>query len=303
MRSGTESKLAKILRTLSNKDSIRILGFAQRGFEGTTDTHKRLGLSVKRYYHRLSGLMDAGLVRKMNNMYQVTPLGSIVWETLERRVVWAIENVRPLSIMETLRASGNVDEEAWKIVIADVLGDQFANSLRNSAKVVTTYEDLVDVSIKLMERAVDTIYLASRYGDIRAIEAGWSALKRGVKLRVIDGSRFSATRMKIIAILIRHPKYAKIMYDLWHSDNVQVRYRDIPYSFLVVDSRDCCVEILNPTTIEEGCMGEFFAAVQLDETKSISMKLVETFTSLWKEGEKDDPVASITEDLMRKLKE
>ena len=88
-----ESKLVKILRTLGNKDAVKILRSARNGLEARTTTYKELGISVKRYYYRLGRLMDAGLVTKMNNRYELTPLGVTVCNSVETRILWAIENV------------------------------------------------------------------------------------------------------------------------------------------------------------------------------------------------------------------
>ena len=93
VRTDAESRLVKVLGTLGNRDAIKILRSARNGLEARTDTYKELGISVKRYYYRLGRLMDAGLVTKMNNRYELTPLGVTVCNSVETRILWAIENV------------------------------------------------------------------------------------------------------------------------------------------------------------------------------------------------------------------
>ena len=296
LRSTTESKLAEMLGTLSNTDAIKILRFAKSGFEGTTDAHKRLGLSVKRYYYRLQRLVDAGLIRKFSNRYELTALGEVVWDTLERRMLWAIKNVHPLSIVDSLKRSDKINSHALEHVITDLFGSEFAEiNFRNSAKTILTYQELVDTTVKLTERSQRKLYVASRYEDFSAVEGGWRAISRGVTIRSIISRTRYTDRMKIVQMMVTNPRYVKILYDLWHSEEIQIRFREIPFSFMVVDGRDCSFEIANPAA--EG----FFAAIEIQNCKSLCSRLIEIFDHLWQRSQKEDPIWKITEDLMKKL--
>jgi len=286
-----ESKLTKILGTLGNKDAVKILWFAMRGFDSTTDAHKKLGMSVKRYYYRLEKLMESDLIIKTNNRYELTPLGMIVADSTKRNY-WAIENTEHLGIIEALRKSKTIDEGIWESVLATLFGNKSAEGkFGTSARIITTYEDLVDSIVRLMETAIESIYLATRYLDVRAMEAAWRSLARGVNIRTIDSTQSVLSSMKIVQMLIRHPKYVKIVYDLWHSEKAQVRYREAPFSFMVVDEKDCCFEVVNPA------MKDFFVAIELHDSKTICPKLLETFQNLWKTSEKNDMFAEITKTL------
>ena len=294
LKSATESKLAKILGALSNEDAIKIFRFARSGFS-TRNGHKRLGLSVKRYYYRLERLMDAGLVTKTNDRYQLTALGTIVCDSMERRVRWAIENIDQVQLVHTLKSSKTINDEMLKRVAADLLGSELADlELGISGRVFQTYEELVDATVRLTERAVENICLATRYMDIRAAEAGWRAARRGVSMKVIDGAvgHFSG-RMKLVEMVVGNPKSIKMMYDLWHNDKVETRYRRIPFSFMIVDNRDCCFEILNPA------IKSFFAAVEFGNNRVICKRMIKTFDNLWKKGARQDPFVGLTEDLMK----
>jgi DNA-binding HxlR family transcriptional regulator len=299
LKSSTESKLSKILRTLGSKDSIRILRFAKIGFEGTSDAHKRLGLSVKQYYYRLEKLMDAGLVLRKNEKYELTPFGAIVCDFLEKGLFWAIENTGQLQVLQTLKSSKSIDDETLKRVATNLFGSELTElQLGISGKVFQAYEELVGATVKLTEKAKEKIYLATRYSDIRAAEAGWRAVKRGVNIMLIDGAieHFSG-RMKLVETLVRNPKSIKMMYELWHTDKVEFRYREIPFSFMVVDDRDCCFEILNPS------IQGFFVAIEFDNNIAVCTKLIKTFENLWRQGAKKDPFVSFTDDLMKEAGE
>ena len=292
----TDSKLAKILGTLGNKDAIKILQSAIRGFNSTTDTHKELGMSLKRYYYRLDKLIETGLITKMNNKYELTPLGMAVANSTKRSR-WAIENIEHLGIIETLKKSKTIDEETWRNVLTDLFGNEVAISkFGTSASIITTYEDLVNSITRLIETATKSVYLATRYLDVRAMEAAWRTITRGVMIRTIDSTQSAFSSMKIVQTLIRHPKYVKILYDLWHSEKAQVRYLEAPFSFMVVDEKDCCFEVVNPA------IKEFFVAIELHDSKTVCPRLLETFQNLWKASEKNDTFAKITETLLEEKK-
>lgn len=281
--------MAKILRTMGNEDAIKILRSAQRGLHGTTNTHKKLGMSVKRYYYRLDKLMDAGLLIKENERYELTPLGQTICDSMERRIRWAIENIDQLQLMETLKRSTTINDETLKKV-ATILGEVEPHSVQ----VIQTYEKLVDVTIQLTESAVKKFHLATRFSDTRCVEAGWRALKRGVEIRLISSDMGQFGRMKVLRTVIAHPTWIKTFYDLYHSDNCQIRYGEVPFSFMLVDDKVSCFEVMNPM------IHEFFAAVRVDDNESINKGLTKSFHTLWERAARD-PIKDLSEDLMRRL--
>lgn len=285
-------ELAKILGILGNKDAIKILRFAKSGFDSSTDMHKELGLSVKRYYYRLKKLMDADLITKRNNRYELTPLGEIVCDSIEREIVWAIENIDRLRIIGTLRTS-DIDNKTLEKITTAVLGSELGNLL-GGVEVIKTYEELAEVTYRLIENSRQKIIIASRYTDAKCVEAWWRALNRGVETWAINGDvGLYDGRIKMLRMVITHPESIKAFYALWHSKRSHVRHREVPFSFMVVNGNTACFEILNPT------MKEFFAALKL-ESKEICDKLLMTFDKLW-EGAGEDPLKRLSEDLMRRL--
>jgi len=286
LKSATEAELAKTLGVLGNRDAIKILRFARNGFDASSDAHKKLGLSVKRYYYRLDKLVESGLIIRENERYELTPLGEIVYDSMERKVLWAIENIDQLHLMETLKRSKGIDDETLKKV-ATILGDVKPSLVH----VIQTYEKLVDATIELTERAVNKFYLATRFSDTRCVEAGWRALRRGVEIRLISSDLGKFGRMKVLREMIAHPTWIKALYELYHSDKCQIRYGEVPFSFMVVDDRACCFEVLNPM------ISNFFAAVRIDDER-ISKKLMDSFNALWTGGSQD-PMVGLSEDLMR----
>lgn len=294
MKSGTESQLSKILRTLGNKDSIKILRFAKSGFEAASDSHKKLGLSIKRYYYRLEKLMDAGLLIKKNDRYELTPLGTIVSDSLEKRILWAIQNIDQLRVVEALKTSKTIDDGTLKHVASAILGTDLGG-FGIGMELIRTYEELVETTYSLIQECKDTLYLATRYTDARCVEAGWRALSRGAEIWILDGDvALLSGRMKMLRMVISHPTSIKAFYELMHSNMSHIRHRELPFSFMVVDNKVACFEVLNP--VLEG----FFAAIRL-ESKEVCDSLVRTFHELW-EGAGPDPLKDLSKDMMNGLR-
>jgi len=283
--------LAKILRALGNEGAIKILKSASGGFDGRSDIHKSMGLSIKRYYSRLKTLIDVGLVVKNGSRYELTPLGKIVHNSLESRLLWAMSNLEQLQVLETLRKSKTIDGETMRRISATIL-DGNINEIPVGGEIIADYERLVDTTVKLVNESVEKLYLASRYTEGRVVEAILRALRRGVEMWFLDGDvGIFAARMKMLRMVLSHPSLVKAFYELWHSPNVQIRHRALPFSFIVVDDRASCIELVNPTT------NDFFAAILTRNNESLTEKLTKTFDDLWSEGG-PDPLKEFSEKLM-----
>ena len=287
MKSAT-FKLAEILRVLGSEDAINILRFAKSGFEGTTDVHKRLGLSAKRYYSRLGKLMDAGIIVKTDNRYEATSLGLMLCDYLERNFLWAIENIDQLRVLDTLKRSKTIDDETLEKV-ADILDTK--------PNVIQTYEKLVDATVHLTETAEEKICLATRFSDIKYIDAACEAATRGIHMRVLSADTGELGRLKTIGVVLTHPRRIKQIYQFLHSDQCSFRYGTVPFSFIVVDHRACCFEVMNPAP---GYSGDFFAAVLFDNNENLSKKLIKSFDHLW-QAAVEDPAKDLLQDLIRQL--
>lgn len=284
--------LAKILRTLGNEDAIKILRFARGGFEGRSDAYKSIGLSIKRYYSRLKTLIDVGLVVKNGSRYELTPLGKIVHNSLEGRVLWAISNLEQLQVLETLRKSKTIDGETMRRISATILDVNLNEIPVGGGEIIADYEELVDTTVQLVDESVEKLYLASRYTDGRVVEAILRALRRGVEMWFLDGDvGIFAARMKMLRMVLAHPSLVKAFYELWHSPNVQIRRRALPFSFMIVDDRASCIELVNPTT------NDFFAAILTRNNERLIEKLTKSFGELWREGG-PDPLKEFSEKLM-----
>jgi hypothetical protein len=80
-----ERELLRMLKSLAHPDAGRIFSACARGLDASADEGNRLGMSRKRYYSRLHGLVESGLVQKVERRYEQTALGKLVFESLWTR--------------------------------------------------------------------------------------------------------------------------------------------------------------------------------------------------------------------------
>ena len=86
-----EERVQAIYAVLSKKDSFEIFCLAASGISASTQSWKEEGFSKKRYYTRLRGLMDLGLVEKDKGHYVHTVLGRIVYESQLRTLAMVVQ--------------------------------------------------------------------------------------------------------------------------------------------------------------------------------------------------------------------
>jgi predicted transcriptional regulator len=67
---------------------------------------KEMNLTTKQYYSRISGLSEAGLIKRHKSTYSLTLLGRVVYES-QRIIGEALSNYWKLKAIETLEMSGS----------------------------------------------------------------------------------------------------------------------------------------------------------------------------------------------------
>ena len=72
--------ITNILKKISDDKSLILFSRIAISGENTYIPLKEMNLSTKQYYSRISGLIDAGLIRRSHGKYYVTPIGNVVNE-------------------------------------------------------------------------------------------------------------------------------------------------------------------------------------------------------------------------------
>ena len=281
--------MEKILSSLANEDALKIFQEAKKGITNSSETIKKIGLTQKRYYARLKSLIEAGLVEKTDNRYDLTFLGKIIYEIVCRKLERTLKNRDRIALIDKLNKAETLSkEEKERLLNAISVHDKTIgySGLLGGIKpveVVTSYEDLKKTLLKLVNNAREEILLASRYTDTEFSDAFLKSSLRGVRLHVLDGDKKNLSeKFTILRTLLLNPKTFKIILELLNSTETTVKYVDLPYSFCIIDRRYVGIEVVNPLT------DDFFIGFLFDN-EEIAEKFVEVFNALSQKAS-DDPL-------------
>jgi hypothetical protein len=72
--------ITNILKKISDDKSLILFSRIAISGDNTYIPLKEMNLSTKQYYSRISGLIDAGLIRRSHGKYYLTPIGNVVNE-------------------------------------------------------------------------------------------------------------------------------------------------------------------------------------------------------------------------------
>jgi len=284
----TLNRIENILSTLANQDALRIFQLAKDGIVCSTEAIKKLGLTQKRYYTRLSGLLEANLIQKDEGAYRHTVLGSAIYKIVEF-LGDLVERQEQLELIDRIRQSKTLSEEEKEEIVRALAKDkieEFINLIDGGIRpvgIIYRFEDVVEGTIKLIEKAEKEIYIASRYTENRIVEAILNNLNRIKEWHLISGDKSNLSqKFQLLRIMLSHPKMVKIYYEIFRSKNVETGYvEDLPYSFIVADRRYVGIEIPKPGS-NEFFVGFFF------ENKTLAERLIEVFNLLMARS-KEDP--------------
>src|SRR5918995_2822304 len=102
-----------------------------------------MNLSTKQYYSRLSGLMDAGLIRRYNGKYSLTLIGKIVYDA-HLKICKALSYYWKLKAIESIEMSspgaGLSKEELMQLINA-LIDNHFIKDFLIKESLSYTIED------------------------------------------------------------------------------------------------------------------------------------------------------------------
>jgi len=279
-------EIKRILSALSNEDSLKIFGMASEGITCSTEAIKKLGLTQKRYYTRLSELLETKLVQKDNGVYRHTLLGSAIYRMIDY-LNGVVEKGEQLELIDKVRKSRTLsDEEKEKILNAIVrseIGD-FLSLLDGGLKpsgIIYKFENIVNGVVDLIKKAEKRIYLATRYTRSEVIEALSKRLGELQMYCISSDKSFFSQITNLLRLILSHPSLIEACYKIFNSPNIYIGFvNTLPYSFIVVDEKWIGLEIPNPED-NSFFFGLFF------ENKILAEKLIEIFNSLKKKAEED----------------
>jgi len=271
----------KLFSIFSNFDTLRLFLHARKGIKNSKKVMEELNLTPKRYYTRLKELTKIGILEKNDGIYRYTPLGKILYQ-LGYYFLNILQNKNYLTLLENLLKLNLSEIEREKIF--EVFSDRFIGltlvlrSWDKDTKIekIYNFNDLVEKLVNDIESSKDSIFLASRYLDLKVIEACIRAIKRGIKfMGITSGENFK--KLRDLSIFIT-PKLLKILLKILSQNTIieLVREIDVPYSFCIIDHKYCYFEFPQ-------IKNEFTIAFRIID-EDIGKKFENLFFDLWNKG-------------------
>jgi hypothetical protein len=123
MRNSNQSiapSISLVLKKISDEKTLILLN-SIAGADGDKYIQlKEMNLSTKQYYSRISGLMDASLIKRLKGRYSLTLLGKVVHDS-QMIIVKTLSYYWKLKVIESIEMSPNSDlpnEEIAQLVDA-----------------------------------------------------------------------------------------------------------------------------------------------------------------------------------------
>jgi len=289
----TLEQCVEIFGTFSNMDSLRIFMYAEKGISSSTKAIKDLGLTPKRYYSRLKGLVEAGILEKTSGSYVYTPIGEVL-SRLGESLIGLVRNRERIELLLNLsKAEVLSPYERDKINtlilensdISNLIGPVIGSIPSSGVKKITNYDDLVNALIKELGTVKESFLLATTYFDSRVMDAGLKVMNK-VPTRVLMSKNTMGKKMNKLRLLLSPKMMINILEFSSKGSELSETYReaDIPFSFCILDGCKCFFEL--PSLFESEFSIAFYV---VDE--STSKRFSNYFEQLWKNSE---PQSSFT---------
>ena len=120
---GGHASLSDVLRSISDDKSLSIFRLIGDVNSNGEISLKKLGLSRKQYYSRISAMMATGLIKRQRGIYYLTPFGKVIYCCIIIAKN-ALNNYYKLKAVESTEASDFSNEEVSKLVDAIIDNQQ-----------------------------------------------------------------------------------------------------------------------------------------------------------------------------------
>ncbi len=258
---------SKVLTILSKYDALKIFLQSVEGIEAETDAPEKIGLTKKQYYTRLKQLVDTGLIEKSKGRYVQTTLGRIIYEKALQVLFEHVRNAKKLQMLDVLKSSGKFDmDEIYRLLSIKVGEDK--------AKVFMEYGELTNVLVEKMNNASNEVLYATRFFNEHIINEIIELHKRGVNVRmIIDRMLIEGQREKVVKQ--EYKERMMVTTVPFYPENVDRKVADVPFSFMVIDGRETCIELVNANNPER-----FYAGVYVSD-ENVAKQMIGLFETLY----------------------
>ena len=277
----TLSMIKNILDALAHEDAIKIFIYAKNGITNSTVAIRDMELTQKRYYTRLKLLLDAGILEKREQGYRYTFLGTILHQ-MSGSFKAVLEQKDRLELANKLRKSKTLSLEEKKnlmnLITPTALTEVNLQDMLSPVRMVDNYEEMIKNSIELIEKTERNLYVASRYSDIRVIEAILRASNRGVEMRFLSAKLDLSQRLNVLRALFS-PNTFSLFLKMTKELSSIIKQIELPYSFIISDEKYVAIEVPHPIK-EEFYLGFIF------QNEVVCKKIINVFEDLWNKGNK-----------------
>jgi predicted transcriptional regulator len=137
--------ITDVLKKISDDRALTIFNSIAASNGRRDISLSEMNLSKKQYHHRLSGLMDAGLIRRDNGKYSLTLVGKIVYDAHLKigkalSYYWKLKAIESIEMSSSLPGAGLPKEELTQLIDA-LIDNHFIKDLLIKELLSYTLED------------------------------------------------------------------------------------------------------------------------------------------------------------------
>jgi hypothetical protein len=115
--------LADVLKSISDVQSLSIFELIGDVNSNGEIILRKLGLSCKQYYSRISGMMAAGLIKRQRGRYYLTPFGKVIYCCI-MIAKNAIKDYYKLKAVESSEVHNNFSHEEFIKLVNALIDDR-----------------------------------------------------------------------------------------------------------------------------------------------------------------------------------
>jgi predicted transcriptional regulator len=249
----------QVFSLLADRHSSNILKTAFSGMRASS-TNYIGNLSKKQFYVRLKRLCDAGLIEKRGSFYRTTSFGSLIINSQVKTMEETISSYWQLKSIDVLNARTDFPSEEKETIVNEILGTTELKNILNSThltgfNIIKNYDALIVEVLKLLEKADNEVYFATRYHQPHVSNKVFEKFGKGVILHVLDGNPEQISVENRLNAIIRTPpnrESSDLAERLLRSNRFDLmRLPDLPISFIVIDGIHVMYETVNYTNPEQ----------------------------------------------------
>jgi predicted transcriptional regulator len=129
--------ITTVLKKISDDKTLTLFNSIAGADEDKNIPLKEMNLTTKQYHTRISGLLNAGLIKRHKGKYSHTLLGKIVYDT-QMTIGKTLTYHWKLKGIESIEASNNPEKELAQLINALIDNRQIKNILMKSIHVPPT---------------------------------------------------------------------------------------------------------------------------------------------------------------------